>query len=212
MEGISKESILPAGLSFEWTAMSFQERQLGSQAFVVFGLAILLVYLILAAQYESFTMPLAVVLSVPLVILGAVIALNVRWLDNNIFTQVGLVLLVGLGAKNAILIVEFARENLARGMSPLDAAVDAAKTHFRPIIMTSLAFILGVVPLLGATGAGSRQAIGTAVFGGMISNTVLGLLFTPALFYIVVRVVRLFNKDAFLAKKHEISANPSAAH
>jgi len=212
MEDISKESILPAGLSFEWTAMSFQERQLGSQAFVVFGLAILLVYLILAAQYESFTMPLAVVLSVPLVILGAVIALNVRGLDNNIFTQVGLVLLVGLGAKNAILIVEFARENLAMGMSPLDAAVDAAKTRFRPIIMTSLAFILGVVPLLGATGAGSRQAIGTAVFGGMISNTVLGLLFTPALFYIVVRVVRLFNKDAFLAKKHETSANPSAAH
>ncbi len=215
MEAISKETILPAGLSFEWTAMSFQERQLGSQAIVVFALAILLVYLILAAQYESFTMPLAVVLSVPLVILGAVIALNVRGLDNNIFTQVGLVLLVGLGAKNAILIVEFARENLAKGMTPLDAAVDAAKTRFRPIIMTSLAFILGVVPLLGATGAGagSRQAIGTAVFGGMISNTVLGLLFTPALFYIVVRVVRLFKKDAFLPKQHETPAtHTSVAH
>jgi HAE1 family hydrophobic/amphiphilic exporter-1 len=215
MEAIAKESILPAGLSFEWTAMSFQERQLGSQSIIVFALAILLVYLILAAQYESFTMPLAVVLSVPLVILGAVIALNIRGLDNNIFTQVGLVLLVGLGAKNAILIVEFARENLAKGMTPLDAAVDAAKTRFRPIIMTSLAFILGVVPLLGATGAGagSRQAIGTAVFGGMISNTVLGLLFTPALFYIVVRVVRLFKKDAFTPKQHETpAAQTSAAH
>ncbi len=214
MEAIAKETVLPAGLSFEWTAMSFQERQLGNQGLLVFGLAILLVYLILAAQYESFTMPLAVVLSVPLVILGAVIALNVRGLDNNIFTQVGLVLLVGLGAKNAILIVEFARENLAKGMEPMAAAVDAAKVRFRPIIMTSLAFILGVVPLLGATGAGagSRRAIGTAVFGGMISNTVLGLLFTPALFYIVVRVVRLFKKDAFLAKKHETPAAVSTAH
>ncbi|MBL9118841.1 MAG: multidrug efflux RND transporter permease subunit [Phycisphaerae bacterium] len=186
LERAAEES-LPQGMGYEWTGMSYQERLVGNAGLIVFALAILLVYLILAAQYESWMVPIAVVLSIPLVVLGAMLALMVRGLDNNIFTQIGLVLLVGLGAKNAILIVEFARENRAHGKSIRESAVAAARTRFRPIIMTSLAFILGVVPLLRATGAGagSRQALGTAVFGGMIGVTILGLLFTPALYCVV---------------------------
>jgi hydrophobic/amphiphilic exporter-1 (mainly G- bacteria), HAE1 family len=185
-------SSLPPGMGYEWTALSFQERRAGNQGAIVFLLGIVMVYLILAAQYEAWTTPLAVVFSIPLVVIGAATALWYRGLDNNVFTQIGLVLLVGLGAKNAILIVEFARENLAKGMTPLDSAVDAAKARFRPILMTSFAFILGVVPLLTATGAAaaSRRALGTAVFGGMLSQTVLGLLFTPMLFVVVVTITR----------------------
>ena len=181
---------LPPEMGIEWSGLSFQESRVGSQGLIVFALAILLVYLVLAAQYESFATPIAVVLSIPLVVIGAVTALWYRHLDNNVFTQIGLVLLVGLGAKNAILIVEFARENRAAGMSIRDAAIEAGRSRFRPIIMTSLAFILGVVPLLFANGAGaaSRQALGTAVFGGMVGNTILGLFFTPAL-YVAVQTV-----------------------
>ncbi|MBK6939140.1 MAG: multidrug efflux RND transporter permease subunit [Planctomycetes bacterium] len=183
MEGIMAER-LPRGIGFDWSTMSFQEKRAEGQGTLVFALALLLVYLILAAQYESWLLPLAVVFSIPLVIVGAMVALQVRGLDNNVFTQIGLVLLVGLGAKNAILIVEFARANRVAGQSIVDAAVDAAHTRFRPILMTSLAFILGVAPLVFAEGASasSRQALGTAVFGGMIGVTVLGLLFTPFLF------------------------------
>ncbi len=197
MEELLKNT-LPPGIGFEWSAMSYQERLAGGQGVIVFALGLLLVYLILAAQYESWTVPLAVVLSIPLVIIGALAALSFRGLDNNVFTQIGLVLLIGLGAKNAILIVEFARENRAKGMPIREAAILAARTRFRPIIMTSLAFILGVTPLLIATGAGaaSRRALGTAVFGGMVGNTVLGLLLTPALYVVVQwtseRVSRVF--------------------
>jgi len=184
------KNALPLEMGFEWSGLSFQEARVGGQGVVVFGLAILLVYLILSAQYESFATPIAVVLSVPLVVIGAMVALRVRNLDNNVFTQIGLVLLVGLGAKNAILIVEFARENRAAGKPIRASAIEAARSRFRPIIMTSLAFILGVVPLLAATGAGaaSRQALGTAVFGGMLGNTLLGLIFTPSL-YVAVQTV-----------------------
>ncbi len=180
-------SAIPPEMGYEWTALAYQEARVGNQGLLVFALAILLVYLILAAQYESFATPLAVVLSVPLVIIGAMAALWYRGLDNNVFTQIGLVLLVGLGAKNAILIVEFARENRAKGMTIGEAAIDAAQLRFRPIMMTSLTFILGVLPLLFASGAGaaSRQSLGTAVFGGMIGNTILCLLFTPALYVII---------------------------
>lgn len=188
------QNSMPPEMGTEWSGLSFQESRVGSQGLIVFGLAILLVYLILAAQYESFATPIAVVLSVPLVVIGAMPALDYRGLDNNVFTQIGLVLLVGLGAKNAILIVEFARENRAAGMAVRQAAILSAKTRFRPIIMTSLAFILGVVPLLIATGAGasSRRALGTAVFGGMVGNTVLCLLFTPALYVVVQTVAEFF--------------------
>jgi HAE1 family hydrophobic/amphiphilic exporter-1 len=174
----------PQGIGFEWTALSFQEQRAAGTAGLVFLLALTVVYLILAALYESWTIPLAVILSIPLAVLGAMLGLIYRGMDNNIYTQVGLVLLVGLGAKNAILIVEFAKDNHQKGMGIVDSVVEAARLRLRPILMTALAFILGVFPLVHATGAGaaSRQAIGTAVFYGMIGNTFLGLVFTPVLY------------------------------
>jgi len=176
--------ILPAGLSFEWTNMSFQERAVEGQAGIVFVLALVMVYLILAALYENWFTPLAVILTIPLAVLGAMVGLMIRGMDNNIYTQVGLVLLVGLGAKNAILIVEFARMNRMAGKSIRESAIESARLRMRPILMTAFAFILGVLPLVNATGAGaaSRQALGTAVFFGMIGNTFLGLIFTPVLY------------------------------
>jgi len=195
---------LPAGMGAEWTGLSFQERLASGQGAIVFALGMLLVYLILAAQYESWTTPLAVVLSVPLVIGGSMLGLLLRGLDNNVFTQIGLVLLVGLGAKNAILIVEFARESRAAGMGIIDSAVHAAKTRFRPILMTSFAFILGVVPLMLAQGAGaaSRQALGTAVFGGMLGGGLLGLIFTPALYVAVTAITEKFTGPPKPIVKH----------
>src|SRR5262245_7376619 len=174
----------PQGVGYEWTALSFQEKRAEGTAGLVFLLALVVVYLILAALYESWSTPLAVILSIPLAVLGAMLGLLWRGMDNNIYTQVGLVLLVGLGAKNAILIVEFAKANREKGMTTIDAVVDAARLRLRPILMTALAFILGVFPLVYATGAGaaSRQALGTSVFFGMIGNTMLGLVFTPVLF------------------------------
>jgi HAE1 family hydrophobic/amphiphilic exporter-1 len=179
---------LPTSMAYEWTGMSFQEKKVGSQAIVVFALAVLMVYLVLAAQYESWTMPAAVILVVPLALLGTVIAVAVRGMDNNIYTQIGIVLIIALASKNAILIVEFARELRARGQSILDAAVNASRQRFRPILMTSFAFILGIYPLVNATGAGaaSRRALGTAVFGGMIAATVLAVFFVPV-FYVVMQ-------------------------
>ncbi|MDB5333727.1 MAG: hydrophobe/amphiphile efflux family transporter [Phycisphaerales bacterium] len=174
----------PQGIGYEWTALSFEERRASGTAGLVFVLALIVVYLILSALYESWTTPLAVILSIPLAVLGAMFGLLYRGMDNNIYTQVGLVLLVGLGAKNAILIVEFAKSNRDKGMPVVDAVVEAARLRLRPILMTALAFILGVFPLVRATGAGaaSRQAIGTAVFYGMIGNTFLGLVLTPVLY------------------------------
>jgi multidrug efflux pump subunit AcrB len=187
----------PQGIGSEWTALSFQEQRAGGQAGLVFALALVIVYLILAGLYESWTLPLPVILSVPLAVLGAMLGLLWRGMDNNIYTQVGLVLLVGLGAKNAILIVEFAKANRERGLGLVQSAVDAARLRLRPILMTALAFILGVLPLVHATGAGaaSRQAIGTAVFYGMIGNTLLGLVFTPLLYVAITGAVeRVFRR------------------
>jgi HAE1 family hydrophobic/amphiphilic exporter-1 len=179
-------SKLPPSMGFEWTAISYQEKKVGGEGVLILGLAVLLVYLVLAAQYESWTNPAAVVLVVPLALLGTVIAVALRGMDNNVYTQIGVVLLVGLASKNAILIVEFAREQRASGKSIADAAVEAARLRFRPILMTSFAFILGVFPLVVARGAGaaSRRALGTAVFGGMITSTFLAVLFVPV-FYVV---------------------------
>ncbi len=178
---------LPPGVGYEWTNLAYQEKKTEGQGGMVFVLALVVVYLILAALYESWLVPFAVVLSIPLGVLGAMLGLMIRGMDNNVYTQIGLVLLVGLGAKNAILIVEFARANRNAGKGILESAVDASRQRLRPIIMTSLAFILGVVPLVKATGAGaaSRQAIGTAVFAGMLGNTILGLFFTPALYVVM---------------------------
>ena len=179
-------SKLPQGMGFDWTGISFQERSVGNQAYLIFGLAVLLVFLVLAALYESWTSPAAVVLVVPLALLGTVVAVAVRGTDNNVYTQIGVVLLIALASKNAILIVEFAREQRARGLAIAEAAVGAARLRFRPILMTSFAFILGVYPLVVARGAGaaSRRALGTAVFGGMITSTFLAVLFVPV-FYVV---------------------------
>ena len=196
MEKLAKIK-LPVGMGYEWTAMAYQEKKTGNQAVVVFGLAILVVLLILAAQYESWADPFSVVLVVPMAVLGAVIALLIRHMDNNIYTQVGLVLLVGLSAKNAILIVEFAREMRAKGMGVVDAAIEGSKLRFRPILMTSFAFITGVLPLVVATGAGavSRQALGTAVFAGMLGATVLGIFFTPVLYVFMQRISNVGGKS-----------------
>ena len=187
MEQIGAQT-LPPGTGYEWTAMSYQEKQAGSQIYYVFGLALLLVYFVLAGQYESWILPFAVILAVPLALLGTVGALSGLGVANNLYTQIGLILLIALGSKNAILIVEYARQRRAEGMEILDAAVEAARLRFRPIIMTSFAFILGVVPLVLASGAGAsaRKSIGVAVFSGMIASTCLAVLFVPS-FYVVLQ-------------------------
>jgi HAE1 family hydrophobic/amphiphilic exporter-1 len=179
---------LPASMGFEWTGMSFQEKQVGSEAIMVFALAIILVFLVLSAQYESWSSPAAVIMVVPLAVLGTVLAVMMKGADNNVYTQIGITLLIGLASKNAILIVEFAMAERERGKSLIDAAVDAAKLRFRPILMTSIASIAGFMPLVVASGAGaaSQQAIGLAVVGGMAAATVMSLTFTPV-FYVVMK-------------------------
>jgi HAE1 family hydrophobic/amphiphilic exporter-1 len=172
--------------------MSYQEKLVGHQMYIVFGLALLLVYLVLAGQYESWFAPVSVILAVPLSFLGPVIALSAlskTGLNNNLYVQIGLVLLMALSAKNAILIVEFARDLRAEGRPILDSAVEAARARLRPIVMTSLAFILGVVPLVLASGAGAsaRASIGITVFSGMIASTCLAVLFVPSFFVMVQR-------------------------
>lgn len=184
------ETKLPAGFGFEWTEIALQQKLAGNTAALAFGLAVLFVFLLLAALYESWLLPLAVILIVPMCIYAAMIGVNFRGLDRNILVDVGLVVLVGLAAKNAILIVEFAKQAEDAGMTRQQAAVEAARTRLRPILMTSLAFILGVVPLVYATGAGAemRQSLGTAVFSGMIGVTIFGLIFTPV-FYVLIRAI-----------------------
>ncbi|MBX9773051.1 MAG: multidrug efflux RND transporter permease subunit [Xanthobacteraceae bacterium] len=179
---------LPSGFGFEWTEIALQEKIAGNTAIIAFTLAVVFVFLLLAAQYESILLPLAVILIVPMCLLAAVSGLLLRGMDNNILSQIGFVVLIGLAAKNAILIVEFAKQAEEQGASRWDAAVQAAQTRLRPILMTSFAFILGVVPLVIATGAGAemRQALGTAVFFGMLGVTFFGLIFTPV-FYVFVR-------------------------
>jgi HAE1 family hydrophobic/amphiphilic exporter-1 len=175
---------LPQAMSFEWTGMSFQEKQVGSEAILIFALAITLVFLVLAAQYESWTAPASIILSVPFAILGVVIALLLRGLANDVYTQIGVVLLIGLASKTAILIVEFAREIRLQGKGILEAAEEAARLRFRPVLMTAISFVFGTLPLLVASGpaAASRQAVGTAVFGGMLVATFFTVIFVPVFF------------------------------
>ncbi len=193
---------LPSTMGFEWTGMSFQEKQVGSEAIIIFALAILLVFLVLAAQYESWTSPLAVILVVPLALLGVVIALAMRDFDNNTYTQIGIVLIIGLASKNAILIVELASEKRIAGATIAEAAVEASRQRFRAILMTAFSAIFGFMPLVVAAGAGaaSRQAIGTAVVGGVTAAVVMSLIFTP-IFYVVMqslseRFSRKVHRDA----------------
>ncbi|MBL8482276.1 MAG: multidrug efflux RND transporter permease subunit [Rhodocyclaceae bacterium] len=187
VERIAAET-LPPGIGYEWTELTYQEILAGNSAVWVFPLAILLVFLVLAAQYESLTLPIAIILIVPMGLLAAMTGVWLSHGDNNVFTQIGLIVLVGLSAKNAILIVEFARELEFAGRSPLQAAIEAARLRLRPILMTSMAFVMGVLPLVLATGAGSemRRAMGVAVFAGMIGVTAFGLFLTPV-FYVLMR-------------------------
>ncbi|MFP2905443.1 efflux RND transporter permease subunit [Pyxidicoccus sp. 3LFB2] len=191
MERVAAET-LPAGMAFEWTDLTYQEKLAGKEGLLVFPLAILLAFLILAAQYNSWTLPLAVLLTVPMALLSAIAGVWLVGGENNIFTQIGLVVLIGLAAKNAILIVEFARSKEDEGMGVVQAALEACRLRLRPILMTSVAFIMGVVPLATATGAGAemRQAMGVAVLAGMLGVTLFGLVLTP-IFYIVIRKLEL---------------------
>ncbi|MDZ4783541.1 MAG: efflux RND transporter permease subunit, partial [Planctomycetia bacterium] len=181
---------LPASLGYEWTGISYQEKKVGNEVFLIFGFAVIMVYLVLAAQYESWITPAAVILVVPLGLLGSIAAVSLRGMDNNMYTQIGMVLIIALASKNAILIVEYARELRLEGRSIYDAAVEAARLRFRPILMTSFAFILGVAPLVVAEGAGAagQQALGTAVFGGMIASTMLAVFFVPVFFQFCQRI------------------------
>jgi hydrophobic/amphiphilic exporter-1 (mainly G- bacteria), HAE1 family len=181
---------LPKGTGYEWTAISYQEKAVGSQIYFVFGLAVLLVYFVLAGQYESWILPLSVILCVPLALIGTVGALSGLGVANNLYTQIGLILLIALGSKNAILVVEYARQKRAEGMDILAAAVEGARLRFRPILMTSFAFILGVFPLVVATGAGAgaRRSIGIAVFSGMIASTCLVVVFVPSFYVVMQRI------------------------
>jgi multidrug efflux pump subunit AcrB len=187
MERLAAE-LLPEGFSYEWTTLAFQQLRAGNTAIFAFVLGVVFVFLVLAAQYESLTLPLAIILIVPMCLVAAISGVILRGQDNNILTQVGFVVLIGLAAKNAILIVEFAKQLEDEGRDRFAAAVEAARLRLRPILMTSFAFIFGVVPLVWAVGAGAelRQALGTAVFFGMIGVTAFGLIFTPA-FYVVCR-------------------------
>jgi HAE1 family hydrophobic/amphiphilic exporter-1 len=186
MNEVAKQN-LPLGFNSAWSGLSLEEIRSGSQSVVLFGLGLLFVYLTLSAQYESFLLPFIILLSVPMALLGALLAQSLRGLLNDVYCQIGLVMLIGLASKNGILIVEFAEQLRAKGLSITDAAVQAARIRLRPILMTSFAFILGVLPLVFATGAGSasRNSVGTTVFGGMIFSTVLNLFFIPVLYVLV---------------------------
>jgi multidrug efflux pump subunit AcrB len=211
MEKIADQA-LPQGFGYEWTELALQERSTGSGA-IIFILAAVLVFLVLAAQYEALSLPLAVILIVPMCLLAAFLGVNLRGQDNNILTQIGLVVLVGLAAKNAILIVEFAKQAEDEGKSTVAAVVEAARLRLRPILMTAFAFILGVVPLVIATGPGAemRQALGTAVFAGMLGVTVFGLFLTPV-FYVAVRLVVLRMVKRRTSKRSAaVEAHPSPA-
>ena len=190
-------NVLPRGAGYEWTATSYQEKKVGHQAYFIYALSVTLVFMVLAALYESWTSPAAVILAVPMALVGVLLGLIIRGLDNNLYTQIGLVLMIALASKNAILIVEFARDLQREGMSVTEAAIEATSRRFRPIVMTSFAFILGVAPLLFARGAGaaSQQAIGTVVFGGMIASTLLAIPFVPVFYVVTQRLTERLRKD-----------------
>jgi multidrug efflux pump subunit AcrB len=206
MQKLAAET-LPPGFTYEWTTLAYQQLRAGNTAVFAFALAVVFVFLVLAAQYESLTLPLAVILIVPMCLVASITGVILRGQDNNILTQVGFIVLIGLAAKNAILIVEFAKHLEDQGRDRWAAAVEAAHLRLRPILMTSLAFIFGVVPLVWATGAGAelRQALGTAVFAGMIGVTVFGLIFTPV-FYVISRWLAGLGTSS---KRHALAAHPA---
>ena len=203
---------LPTGFGYEWTGQSLEEKTSGSQAPALFALSLLAVFLVLAALYESTTIPLAVILVVPLGLLGALLGATMRGMPNDVYFKVGLIAIIGLSAKNAILIIEFAKDLQAEGMSLVEATLEAVHLRFRPIIMTSLAFILGVLPLVIATGAGSasQRAIGTGVMGGMITATVLAVFLVPVFFVWCAGCSRAASASAICTPRHRI--HPEEEH
>jgi multidrug efflux pump len=202
-------SKLPRGFGYEWTGQSLQEKLSGSQAPFLLALSVLVVFLCLAALYESWTIPLAVLLTVPLGVLGAVTAATLRGLPNDVYFTVGLITIIGLAAKDAILIIEFAKDLHAQGKSLVEATIEACTLRFRPIVMTGLAFVCGVLPMVVAHGAGgaSQQALGTGVMGGMIAVVILALLMVPVFF---VSVLRFFSREREKAKQGEDVYGPPA--
>ena len=212
MERIASEE-LPEGMSFEWTGLSLEQKESGGQTLIIFAVGLLFVFLVLAAQYESFALPFVVILSVPLAILGALGLQLARGFPNDVFCQIGLVMLVGLSSKNAILIVEFAEQLRREGKAPIEAVIEAATVRLRPIQMTSIAFLLGVVPLALASGAGAaaRNSLGTSVFGGMFVSTAVNLLFIPGL-YVLVQQLRGGRKEAVVAEPPQAEPPPETEH
>jgi HAE1 family hydrophobic/amphiphilic exporter-1 len=191
MEGLAKQFMMP-GMRYEWTGLTLDEIESSGKALTIFGLGILVVYLTLSAQYESFALPFIILLAVPMAVLGALGLVSLRGMSNDVYCQIGLVMLIGLSAKNSILIVEFAEQLRRKGRSIADAAIEAAELRLRPILMTSFAFILGVLPLVFATGAGAlgRRSVGTTIVGGMLLSTVLNLVFIPVLYVLLSRLLR----------------------
>jgi HAE1 family hydrophobic/amphiphilic exporter-1 len=195
MENLAKKHMMP-GMQYSWTGLSLEEIESAGKTVLIFGLGIIVVYLTLAALYESFALPFIILLAVPMAVLGALGAVSLRGMANNVYCQIGLVMLIGLSAKNSILIVEFAEQIRKRGKSIFESALEAAELRLRPILMTSFAFILGVVPLYIATGAGAqgRRSVGTTIIGGMVVSTVLNLFFIPALYVILESVLSRFKR------------------
>jgi HAE1 family hydrophobic/amphiphilic exporter-1 len=191
MEKLASQVMLP-GMGFQWTGLTLDEIESGGKALLIFGLGILVVYLALSALYESFALPFIILLAVPMAVLGALGLISLRGMSNDVYCQIGLVMLIGLSAKNSILIVEFAEQIRRRGRTIADAAIEAAALRLRPILMTSFAFILGVLPLVFATGAGAlgRRSVGTTIVGGMLLSTVLNLFFIPVLYVILSRLLK----------------------
>jgi multidrug efflux pump len=209
MERLAQQ--LPAGFGFEWTGQSREERLSGSTATILLAFSMLAVFLCLSALYESWSIPFAVLLAVPLGVLGAVLGATMRDMPNDVFFKVGLVTVIGLSAKNAILIIEFAKDLVAQGKGVIEATLQAVHLRFRPILMTSIAFVLGVLPLVVSTGAGSasQRAIGTGVMGGMITATLLAVIFVPVFFVVVRRVFK--GRIVATAGAEAIAASSSAA-
>jgi HAE1 family hydrophobic/amphiphilic exporter-1 len=195
MQALAKKNMIQ-GMAYEWTGLSLEEIEAGGKAVLIFGLGLLVVYLTLSAQYESFALPFIILLAVPTAVLGALGLVTLRGMANDVYCQIGLVMLIGLSAKNSILIVEFAEQIRGQGKSILDAAIEAAELRLRPILMTSFAFILGVLPLYFATGAGAlgRRSVGTTVVGGMLLSTVLNLIFIPVLYVILKSSLEFFTR------------------
>ena len=189
------DQLVPPGVSYEWTELALQQREAADIIVFIFGLSVLFAFLVLAAQYESWVLPIAIILIVPMGVFSALVGVTFRGMDNNILTQIGLIVLVALAAKNAILVVEFARQGEDQGKALVDATVEACRLRLRPILMTAFAFILGVLPLVIATGPGAemRQSLGTAVFSGMLGVTVFGLFLTPV-FYVALRRLTGFRR------------------